>query len=218
MVDMSPHVSAVFKELFEEIKSAKQQQWTITNYGVLILAAIYAVGHQLPAGVTHLHSKLKFLAILAVAIAVVGSYFLLRIQSHMERSRHRSDKLHKTYFTPNELRDIGLTDDEINNLGDENDLQGKRWWRSANWRRGLEFTGPLIFVLWIGAARVCCFVVVSQALMPFLPAGAPRMVVPRSRPRDRGVRGQYSCRRDPCTGRSAWLPLGRAYLSAWIEH
>src|SRR5262249_38754769 len=29
---------------------------------------------------------------------------------------------------------------------------------------------------------------------------------------------QYSCRREPCTGRSAWLPLGRACLSAWIEH
>src|SRR5262249_26805642 len=29
---------------------------------------------------------------------------------------------------------------------------------------------------------------------------------------------QYSCRREPCTGRSAWLPLGRAWLSAWIEH
>jgi len=28
----------------------------------------------------------------------------------------------------------------------------------------------------------------------------------------------YSCRREPCTGRSAWLPLGRACLSAWIEH
>jgi hypothetical protein len=28
---------------------------------------------------------------------------------------------------------------------------------------------------------------------------------------------QYSCRREPCTGRSAWLPLGRACLSAWIE-
>jgi hypothetical protein len=27
---------------------------------------------------------------------------------------------------------------------------------------------------------------------------------------------QYSCRREPCTGRSAWLPLGRACLSAWI--
>src|SRR5262249_51087826 len=29
---------------------------------------------------------------------------------------------------------------------------------------------------------------------------------------------QYSCRREPCTGRSAWLPLGRACLSAWIAH
>jgi hypothetical protein len=27
-----------------------------------------------------------------------------------------------------------------------------------------------------------------------------------------------SCRREPCNGRSAWLPLGRACLSAWIEH
>src|SRR5262245_59270427 len=29
---------------------------------------------------------------------------------------------------------------------------------------------------------------------------------------------QYSCRREPCTGHSAWLPLGRACLSTWIEH
>src|SRR5262245_29958352 len=28
---------------------------------------------------------------------------------------------------------------------------------------------------------------------------------------------QYSCRREPCTGRSAWLPLGRVCPSAWIE-
>jgi uncharacterized integral membrane protein len=160
MADMSPHVSAVFKELFDEIKSAKQQQWTITNYGLLILAAIYAVRHQLPVEVTHLQSKLKFLAILVIATAVVGSFFLLRIQSHMARSRRRLDKLHKTYFTPNELRDIGLTDKEINNLGKENDVQGKPWWKrwwrhSANWHRGLEFTGPLIFVLWVGAVLVC---------------------------------------------------------------
>src|SRR5262249_8189078 len=29
---------------------------------------------------------------------------------------------------------------------------------------------------------------------------------------------QSSCRREPCTGRSAWLLLGRACLSACIEH
>jgi uncharacterized integral membrane protein len=160
MAEMSSQVSVVFKELFEELKSMKQQQWTIANYGLLILAAIYAVRHQLPAEVTHLQSKLKFLAILAIATPVAGSFFLLWIQSHMMRSRRRLDKLHKTYFTPDELRDIGLTGDEIDNLGDENDLEGKpqwrRWWRrSANWRRGLEFTGPLILVLWIGAVLVC---------------------------------------------------------------
>src|SRR5262245_25081003 len=147
MDDMSPHVSTVFKELFEELKSAKQQQWTITNYGLLILGAIYGVKHQLPVEVTHLQSKLKLLAILAIATAVLGSGFLLRIQSHIARSRCRLDKLHKTYFTPNELRDIGLTDDEINNLGDET------WWHY--FQRGLEFTGPLILVLLGGAILVC---------------------------------------------------------------
>src|SRR5262245_52433931 len=44
MDDMSPHVSTVFKELFfEELRFMKRQQWTITNYSVLILAAIYWV-------------------------------------------------------------------------------------------------------------------------------------------------------------------------------
>ena len=147
MPDMSPHVSTVFKELFDELKSMKQQQWTITNYGVLILAAIYAARDNFEG---------EIVLLLAILTAVIGSVLLLLIQSHMVRSRCRLDKLQKTYFTPNELRDIGLTDDEVKNLGDENDLQDKPWWRpSANWRRGLEFTGPLIFVLGLGAVLVC---------------------------------------------------------------
>jgi len=51
----------------------KQQQWTITNYGVLILAAIYAV-KQLP--VSHGQSKLQFLAIMT---AVFGSARMSRL-------------------------------------------------------------------------------------------------------------------------------------------
>ena len=115
MADMSPHVSAVFKELFDELKCMKQQQWTITNYGLLILAAIYTV--ELPAEVTHLQSKLKFLAMLAIATAVLGSFLLLLIQSNMKRSRRRLDELHKAYFTRDELEDIGLTVSQIRNLG-----------------------------------------------------------------------------------------------------
>jgi hypothetical protein len=32
---MPPHILAVFNQLYEELKSMKQQQWTITNYGAL---------------------------------------------------------------------------------------------------------------------------------------------------------------------------------------
>ena len=147
MADMSPHVSTVFKELFEEIKSAKQQQWTITNYGALILGAIYAVRHQLAAELTHLQSKLKFLTVLAFATAVVGSFLLLLIQSHMAQYRYRLDELHKNYFTRDELEDIGLTDKQIRNLG------YGTWW--YYFQRGGAFLVALIFVLWAGAVLVC---------------------------------------------------------------
>ena len=141
MANMSPHVSTVFKELFDEIKSMKQQQWTITNYGVLILAAIYWV--KLPE-VPHSQSKLKFLAIMT---AVVGSGLLLRIQCNMGRSRRRLDKLQKTYFAQAELEGIGLTVSKIRNLGNET------WWHY--FQQGWEFLLALILVLVAGAVLVC---------------------------------------------------------------
>jgi hypothetical protein len=67
---MPPHVEIVFKQLFEELKSMKQQQWTITNYGVLTLAALYAV-KQLP--VSHGQSKLQFLAIMTAVFGLYGA-------------------------------------------------------------------------------------------------------------------------------------------------
>jgi hypothetical protein len=46
----------------------------------------------------------------------------------------------------------------------------------------------------------------ASSLLACCALGPPACVVP------------CSCRREPCTGRSAWLPLGRACRSAWIEH
>jgi uncharacterized membrane protein YeaQ/YmgE (transglycosylase-associated protein family) len=134
------------KALFEELRFMKRQQWTITNYCVLILGAIYAV--KLPTEISHTQTYLKFLAI---ATAVIGSGLLLLIQSDMARSRCRSDKLHKAYFTQDELEGIGLTDKEIKNLRDET----RPWRYRAHWYRGFwQFTVPLILVLWIGAVLV----------------------------------------------------------------
>src|SRR4051794_26792438 len=108
---MPSHVEIVFKQLFEELKAMKQQQWTITNYGALILAAIYAV--KLSA-VPHSQSWLKGLAIMT---AFVGSALLLRVQCHMAGTRLRLDEIEKKCFTEDELRGVGLTK-EINKLKD----------------------------------------------------------------------------------------------------
>jgi hypothetical protein len=140
---MPPHILAVFNQLFEELRSMKQQQWAITNYCVLILAAIYAVKLS---GVPHSQTYLK---ILAGATAVLGSSFILRVQYNMVGTRYRLDDMYNKFFIRNELEDIGWTDKEIRKL------QHRPWRRKlAHWCRGLEFTVPLILVLVVGAVLV----------------------------------------------------------------
>jgi len=142
---MPPHILAVFNQLYEELKSMKQQQWTITNYAVLILAAIYAV--KLP-GVSHVQTHMK---VLAFVIAIVGSSLLLRVQYNIVGTRYRLDDVHNNFFTSNELNAIGWTDEDRKRLHDER--RQRRW---AYWHQGLwDFTVPLILVLWGGAILVC---------------------------------------------------------------
>jgi hypothetical protein len=144
---MPPHILAVFNQLYEELKAMKQQQWTITNYGALILAAIYAVRQQFP-DVGHAQSKLK---VLAFVIAIVGSGLLLRVQYNMVGTRYRLDDIHNNFFTSNELKAIGWSDEERRRLHDER--RQRRW---AYWHQGFwDFSVPLMLVLWGGAILVC---------------------------------------------------------------
>ena len=137
---MPPHILTVFNQLFEELKSMKQEQWAITNYGLLILAAIYAVKLS---GVPHSQTYLK---ILAGTTAVLGSSFLLWVQYNMVGTRWRLDNVHNKFFTSSELEAIGWTDKEIWKL------HYRPWRRKlAYWCGGLEFTVPLILVLVAGA-------------------------------------------------------------------
>jgi hypothetical protein len=67
----------------------------------------------------------------------------------MMKARLRLDEVDKAYFTQIELKNVGLTDEERNKLQDEPSRR-----RLAHWWRGWEFSGPLIFVLWIGAILI----------------------------------------------------------------
>jgi hypothetical protein len=106
---------------------------------MLILAALYA-------------AQFPYASPLAVITAIVGSGLLLKMQSHLARSRIRLDKVHKTYFDEDQLKAIGLTDKEIKVVLDE-----KRHYL-ARFLRGWEFLVVLISVLWVGA-----FIVLSGA-------------------------------------------------------
>src|SRR5438046_1117882 len=56
---------------------------------------------------------------------------LLRIQSNMVRTRWRLDEVHKAYFTPDELRKIGLTDEDINRLQANSCCRKLAYWRQG---------------------------------------------------------------------------------------
>jgi hypothetical protein len=111
MPAMSDHVSIIFRELLDEMKSMKRQQWTITNYFLLIGAAIFYLRDK--ADVYHFHTWLRAIAVIAAVLAVS---MLLRIQWNMAGVRFRIDKLHKSYFDPQELVDVGLSSQEIDTL------------------------------------------------------------------------------------------------------
>jgi hypothetical protein len=142
---MPPQVEIVFRALFEELRFMKRQQWTITNYGALILAAIYAVRQQL----TFNHSQ-TYLKGAAILVAAAGWGFLVRIQSDMARTRYRLDDVHNNFFTSRELRGIGWTDKDIRRLQDEPWRRYRAYWYQGFW----GFTVPLIAVLWAGAVLV----------------------------------------------------------------
>ncbi len=135
--EMSERVQTIFKELFNGLESMKQQQWKITNYAVLLLAAAFVFKDKItPSG----------LLTFVWAITVVGSLLLLRIQWNLGRYRMRIDGLHKAYFTGQELLDIGLNESELKSLG------RKTQFKQAI--RGWEFLLALIAVLFGGSLLI----------------------------------------------------------------
>ena len=92
--EMSERVQTVFKELFDGLEAMKQQQWKITNYAILLLAAAFALRDK-----TNLYA---FLSIVWTTTGL-GSLLLLRLQWNFGRYRKRIDGLHKAYFTKQEL-------------------------------------------------------------------------------------------------------------------
>ena len=133
MGEMSKVVEAVYRVLFEEMKFAKRQQWTVSNYMLLLLAAIFGVGATLKSTIAS--PEKHVLSVLVVFIVGAGWYFLIDLQRYLTELRER-------------IQDIEATFDEV-----DQDLLQVREYKSPG-RRGLPFTAMMIAAITVAGVVV----------------------------------------------------------------
>jgi hypothetical protein len=92
--EMSKAVEAVYGVLFDEMKFAKRQQWTVTNYMLLLLGAILGVAVALkPITSFEKHT----LWVLEVFVVGAGAYFLIDLQRYMKDLRERIQSIEASF-------------------------------------------------------------------------------------------------------------------------
>jgi len=130
---MSKAVEAVYGVLFDEMKFAKRQQWTVTNYMLLLVGAVLGVGAALKSLTAF---EKHALSVLVIFIVGAGWYFLIDLQRYLKELRGR-------------IQGIEASFDEV-----DQDLLQVREYKSPG-RPGLPFT-----VMMIAAITVAGIVVV----------------------------------------------------------
>ena len=98
MPEMSKPAEILYRVLFDDLKFAKQQQWTITNYALVLMGAIFALANLGTRSPPILEKIVLSLMVFPVVVVVVG-LLLLHLQLQLYNARERLKKLEKT-FTP----------------------------------------------------------------------------------------------------------------------
>ena len=83
---MSLPIANTHKSIYDAINLSKKQQWTITNYVVLVYGAIFGLSKYLGVQTTNEKAVLSLLALLAGAYAVL---LLILIQGDLGRYREQ---------------------------------------------------------------------------------------------------------------------------------
>ena len=94
MGEISKAVEAVYGVLFDELKFAKRQQWTVTNYMLLLLGALLGVGIALKS-ITSFERHVLW--IIEVFVVGAGAYFLIDLQRYMKELRERIQSIESSF-------------------------------------------------------------------------------------------------------------------------
>jgi hypothetical protein len=127
---LSEQALIVYKALYDQVGFLKKQQWTITNYVLLVYGAIFVAKRELPASV------LELLPLATIVACLWGLAALIFVQVDLWTARDRLNTANRRVFGSKERIDLGIKEERL------------PFWR------GMEFTGALMLVLVIGAAIV----------------------------------------------------------------
>lgn len=138
ITDPTPKLSeqglVVYKAMFDHITLIKKQQWIITNYASLLFGAIFVLAKEMSA-----LSYGEFISLTVITVSIKGYSTLMLSYTHYDLSeaRTRVDKAIAALFA---------------NAAERNALSLQH--EKEPYARGLEFTLPLVGVIWGGAAIV----------------------------------------------------------------
>jgi len=132
---VTPQALEVYKALLAQVDFIKKQQWVVTNYAVLIYAAIVWVGKNAEPISTLPRSFLSFVIFVTAAYSI---RLLYRFQLDLRDARIRLDEANAYCFNDKQrdalkLREFGVED-----------LEGPFW-------RGWEVLLALVLVCFVGA-------------------------------------------------------------------
>ena len=96
---MSPQLSNIHNSLYSAINLSKEQQWTITNYVILVYVAIFGLSKYWGNPTPTERAGLSLLAFLAGAYAVL---LLILIQRDLGVYREQLEKIYGHWLTKQE--------------------------------------------------------------------------------------------------------------------
>lgn len=99
---LPPHVAAVFKDAFDNIRFFRGQQWVVANFVIAINGVIYLLAESLEG-----MAKI-FLTVLAAATFLYGVFLLIDFQRAISDFRRRRERIYQRYFTDEERRALEL--------------------------------------------------------------------------------------------------------------
>jgi hypothetical protein len=99
--DLSPQLSNVQNSIYSVIENSQKQQWTITNYVILVYAAIFGLSQALkPLGIIE---RWAF----GLLVAIAGGYaifLLIQIQRDLGRYREQLDTIYTDTIRKEDLK------------------------------------------------------------------------------------------------------------------